>query len=123
MSPALRLSEIRMRVVPTADLMNRTAGMHAGARGHAQRRVAIGVGESHAPGGQRVEVRCLDEWMPITAKSRLGVLVGYDDDLVHWRHATLGQFPPGHSASMGFPRGRPDRSQSKWALSAPPVLD
>src|SRR5581483_7941143 len=86
-APAGDAAVVGGTVVPVADVVDVAAGREAGPGWDADGAVGVGVGEADATGGQRVEVRRLDDRMAVAAEHPTVVLVGHHVDEVHRLHA------------------------------------
>ena len=95
------VAHIGMGVVPVPCLMAIAPGEEVGARGHADREIAVGVVEAHPIGGQPVQIGGLDLWVPVAAGHAARVFVRHDDQQVHWLHGNAFRV-----RSSGDPRGR-----------------
>src|SRR5262245_39751626 len=85
-APRRHTAVIGHGVVPKTNLMDVASGMEAGPRGHADRRVAIGVGEAHAACSQPIKIWRADHWVAAAAKHAGIVLVRHDDKHIAWLH-------------------------------------
>src|SRR5213076_1618585 len=82
------------RVVPEADLVDIAAGRQRGSRRHADRRIAIGVGEAHAASRQPVEIRRPDHRVTVTTEYPPAVLVRQNEQQVRGFHRPPIPRPP-----------------------------
>ena len=73
-------------VVPESDVVHVAAGLEARARGDADWRVAVGVGETHAARRQPIEVGRADHRVSVTAEHTLAVLVRHDEQQISGLH-------------------------------------
>src|SRR5262245_2353284 len=80
MTPRRNAAIVWHGIVPEPDLMRIAPGVKACARGHADRRVAIGFGEAGAARRQAVEVRRLDHRMIVATENSAAVLIGPDKE-------------------------------------------
>ncbi len=58
-----------------AGAIRRAAGKQSRARGRAERGRRIILGEPHAFSGERIEVRCLDDWVAIAAQVAVAEII------------------------------------------------
>ena len=80
------------RVVPIAGLMRIAPGRDRGARGTADRRRGIGIGEARAGQGKAIERRRLHLRMVIAAEHAAGMIVGQEEQQIGWfRHVEISQ--------------------------------
>ena len=68
------------------DVVDMAAGLKARTRGHADRRVAIGIGEPHPARREMVKMGRSDHGVPVTAEHPFVVLVRHDEKKICWFH-------------------------------------
>src|SRR5689334_14890786 len=84
--PGWHAAVIGNGVIPKADLVHVAAGLEAGPRGHAGRRIAVGVREADAAPRQPVEIGGADHVMAVAAEHAFAVLVRHDEEEISGGH-------------------------------------
>src|SRR5829696_7406212 len=92
-----RRASIGKGIVPVADLVDVAPGREARPARYTDRAVAIGVLEQGPARCEVIEIRRLDDRIPVRAEYALAVLVGHDEQDVASGHS-------GFSVAIGFMR-------------------
>jgi hypothetical protein len=70
---------IGVGIIPKANVVHVAPGMETGARGYADRRIAVGIGKAQAAACQLIEIGRLDHGMAMAAEHAPAVFVRHDE--------------------------------------------